>query len=143
MNKRGFTLLEMLVATAIMGIAVVGLLSNISTSLNNASRLTDYDRAALAAKRKMDELLLDSRLPKSKVLEGPLEPSAFGGLEGGWRARLTTFETPPQAGPGTAVLDRLELEIWWRSGAKRRSLTLDGYRRSIVPRPGAAGAAGE
>ena len=143
MNNRGFTLLEMLVATFIMGVAVVGLLSNISTSLNNAGRLTDYDRAALAAKRKMDELLLDSRLPKSTLLEGSLGPAAFGGLEGGWRARLTTFETPPQAGPGTAVLDRLELEIWWTSGAKRRSLTLDGYRRSAVLRPGVAGVAGQ
>ncbi len=61
MKPRGFTLLEMLVATAIMGIAVVALLANISTSMQNASRLTDYDRAALLAKRKMDELLLDGR----------------------------------------------------------------------------------
>ncbi len=61
MKSRGFTLLEMLVATLIMGIAVVALLSNISTSLRHASRVTDNDRAALAAKRKMDELLLDTR----------------------------------------------------------------------------------
>ena len=59
----GFTLLEMLVATVIMGMAVVGLLSNISTSLQHASRLIEHDRAALAARRTMDELLVDSRLP--------------------------------------------------------------------------------
>jgi type II secretion system protein I len=42
MNRRGFTLLEVLVATVIMATAVIALLSNLSTSLNNAARLTDF-----------------------------------------------------------------------------------------------------
>jgi general secretion pathway protein I len=132
MKTRGFTLLEMLVATLIMGIAVVGLLSNISTSLSTAGRLTDYDRAALVAKRKMDELLLDSRLPRFDVVEGRFDSATAGGLQGGWRARLTPFEMPPQAAPGTHVLDRLELEIWWMSGQKRRRLVLEAFRRSVI-----------
>lgn len=142
MKSRGFTLLEMLVATLIMGVAVVGLLSSISTSLRNAGRLTDYDRAALAAKRKMDELLLDSRLPKLAVIEGRFDP-ATEGMEGGWRARLAPFEMPPRAGPGTAILERLELEIWWMSGERRRSLTLEGFRRSVIEAPGAGPGGGQ
>ena len=128
MNRRGFTLLEMLVATVIMGIAVVGLLSNISTSLSTAARLTDYDRAALVARTKMDELLLDSRLPRLTVIEGKFDPALASGLEGGWRARLSPFESPPAAGPGTTILDRWELEGWWLSGGARRSQQLDAYR---------------
>ena len=142
MKDRGFTLLEMLVATFIMGIAVVGLLSNISTSLNSAGRLTDYDRAALAAKRKMEELLLDSQLPRLTLIQGRLEPAALGGLEGGWSARLTSFEMPPRAGPSTPVLDQLELEIWWLNGVQKRTLTLEGYRRTVIRQPGATGGAG-
>ena len=38
-GKRGFTLLEMIVATTIMGIAVAGLMSGISSSTRNAARL--------------------------------------------------------------------------------------------------------
>jgi len=49
MRRRGFTLLEMLVASAIMGIAVTALLASLSASLHNAARLTEYDRAALLA----------------------------------------------------------------------------------------------
>ena len=55
-RNRGFTLLEVMVATTIMAIAVVGLLSSLSASLRNAARLTDNDRSALLARRKMDEL---------------------------------------------------------------------------------------
>jgi general secretion pathway protein I len=123
MKRRGFTLLEMLVATALMGIAVVALLANISTSMQNASRLTDYDRAALLARRRMDELLLDSRLPKLATFSGEFDQRS------GWRARLTPFEMPPNAAPGAAALERLELEIWWTSGEKRRTVALEGFRR--------------
>jgi len=137
MNNRGFTLLEMLVATLIMGIAVVGLLSNISTSLSTASRLTDYDRAALVARHKMDELLLDSRLPRAARIEGRLDPAAANGLTGGWAATISQFEAPPNIRPGVTVLDRVELEIWWMSGPRKRALRLEAYRPFVIPPPGA------
>jgi general secretion pathway protein I len=135
MRSRGFELREMLVATLIMGIAVVGLLANISASLGNAARLTGYDRAALLARQKMDELLLDQRLPKSVRFEGRFDPALTGGAEAGWRAQLTPFEAPPDARPGTEVLERLELEIWWMSGARRRTLALEGFRRGRLVAP--------
>jgi general secretion pathway protein I len=133
-RSRGFTLLEVLVATTIMAVAVVGLLSALSTSLRNASRLTDYDRAALIARRKMDELLLDQRLPRFASVEGKWDRAAAG-VEGGWRAMVSPFEAPPRAGPGTMVLDRVQLEVWWLSGERRRTFTLEGFRRGVI-RPG-------
>jgi general secretion pathway protein I len=135
MGTRGFTLLEMLVATLIMGIAVVGLLANISASLGNATRLTAYDRAALLARQKMDEMLLDQHLPKFVPLEGGFDPALTGGAEAGWRAQITPFEVPPAARPGTEILERLELEIWWMSGGKRRTLALEGFRRGRFAAP--------
>jgi type II secretory pathway pseudopilin PulG len=113
-------LLEMLVATAIMAIAVVGLLSSLQTSMRNASRLTGHDRAAVMAREKMQELLLDRTLP----------PDVSGD---NWRARVSLFEAPPNAGPGASVLERVELEVWWQDGSRRRSLQLEGYRRNIIP----------
>ena len=49
-NQRGFTLLEVLVAAAIMGIAVAGVLSGLASAGRNASRLTQYDRAVVLVK---------------------------------------------------------------------------------------------
>jgi prepilin-type N-terminal cleavage/methylation domain-containing protein len=132
MNKQGFTLLEMLVATFIMGVAVVGLLSNISTSLRVASKLTDYDRAALLAKRKMDELLIAPRLPKLAPFGDRFDPDVSGGIESGWQARLTMFELPPQPAPGMAALERLELQVWWMSGGARRTVSLEAFRRTTL-----------
>lgn len=133
MKRRGFTLLEMLVATTIMGIAVVGLLAALSTSLRNAARLTEADRIALLARRQMDALLLDPRLPRFTVFGGEFDSAISGGLPAGWRARLTPLETPPGAGPGAAALERLELEIWWEpEPEKRKSFRLEAYRRGVV-----------
>jgi general secretion pathway protein I len=135
MRQRGFTLLEVMVATLIMGIAVVGLMSGISQSLRNADRVTDYDRAALLARSKMDDLLLNYQLPKGTVLTGEFDPVLLGGRQGGWRAKITTFEMPTKPAPGGEILERVELEIWWQNGPDRRRFNLEAFRSNIV-RPG-------
>ena len=129
-GKRGFTLLEVMVATTVMGIAVVTLMAGLSTSVRNASRLTDYDRVALLARAKMDALLVDPTLPLATVMEESLDPVLLGGARGGWRAQMTPFETTPSPVPGALGLDRVQLEIWWMSGNQRRSFGLEGFRRA-------------
>lgn len=132
MRERGFTLLEVLVATLIMGLAVVALLSSISTSLHNAARVTEYDRVALVARAQMDALLLNRRLPWYTVTAGGFDPALMGGRESGWRARVTPFEMPLSHGVGASVLERIELEVWWMDGLERRTFTLDAFRRKIL-----------
>jgi general secretion pathway protein I len=127
-SASGFTLLEVLVATLILGIAVVGLLSNITTSMRNAARITDYDRATMVAKRKMEELLTDRSLPRNVTLQGPVDPILMGGHPAGWHGRLSLFEAPPNVAQATLVLDRLELELWWGPEENRRSVFLESFR---------------
>ncbi len=134
-RDRGFTLLELLVATAVMGIAVVGLLSSISSSLNLASRLTARDRSVLLARKKMGELLVDYKLPQGAPLEGMFEPIETGGVETGWRARLTPFEAPPEAQPGNDIIERIELQIWWATPNGPRTFSLEGFRRGKMGGP--------
>ena len=121
-----------MVATVIMAVAMVGLLSGLTGSLRNAARLTDYDRAVQLARLRMNELLIDQRLPRDAVVNGEFDPSQSGGLDAGWRARLSNFERPASPGAGDIAIERVELEIWWMSGGQRRTFTLDAYRPHVL-----------
>lgn len=141
-RRCGFTLLEVLVATLIMGVAVAGLLGALRASLSNAARLSESQRAAALARRQMDALLATRGLPKGEPVEGTFPREETGGVEAGWRARVTPFEgmvLKPGDVPvtGSWILDRIELEVWWIQDGARRSLKLASYRRNYM-RPGDA-----
>ena len=139
-TRAGFTLLEVLVATVIMGIAVAGLIAGLSQSVHNASRLGDYDRAAMLARTKLNDLLLENDLPFNGTVSGLFDKEQSGGVASGWQASLRPFEGPPNAGPGTMILQEINLQIWWLPASpgtnpSRRTIQLAGYRQARIPRP--------
>ena len=131
-SQAGFTLLEVMVAMLIMGLAIVGLLSNLHVSVRNTTQLTGYDRATIFAQHKMDELLSSSSLPNFQLIRGPFDPGNGDPQSGGWQALARPWEYPPNAGAGEHCLQRVELEIFWNTGDRRRSFTLEGFRDSIL-----------
>jgi general secretion pathway protein I len=133
-QQRGFTLLEVLVASLIMGIAVTGLLAAISTSMRNASRLTSYDRALILARQKMDELIVAVNPPTGVLFQGEWPAEVPGQTPTGWKAIITNYDVPPQATPGTEILQRVQLDILWQDGDKQKSFQIEGYRRGVIPR---------
>jgi type II secretion system protein I len=134
--RAGFTLLEVLVATVIMGVAVAGLLVGLAQSVKNASRLADYDRAVMLARTEMNDLLLDVNLPFDGSVDGGFTAEQSGGMASGWTAGLKPYDVPPNAGPGTVVLQEIALEVWWepRSGV-RHTMHLASYRPARIPEP--------
>ena len=137
MNRAGYTLLEVLVATVIFGIAAVGILSALSTATRNAYRITERDRAVLLARGKMDELLSTPRLPKDLPMEGLWDPTLTGRIPCGWAADVSTFEAGPQS-EGEDALERLQLRVWCGTGDNRRSFDLVGYRRDALTKADAS-----
>ena len=131
-KRLGFTLLEMLVATTIMGVAIAGLMSGLSNSTRNAARLRDYDRAVQLSRLRMNDLLADMRLPRNVNLEGQFAREITGGLIAGWRAQVTKAERSPSPAPGDFTLDRIQLEVWWMNGDRRRTMQLESYRRRTL-----------
>jgi general secretion pathway protein I len=80
--RRGFTLLEVLVATMVLGIAVVIVMQLFSGGLDQAKRAEDYTRAVFHARAKMEEFLLDPP-------PGPV--SEQGEFDDGYRWALETL----------------------------------------------------
>jgi type II secretion system protein I len=132
--RAGFTLLEVLVATVIMGVAVTALIVGLSQSVKNANRLADYDRAVMLARTKMNDLLLDVNLPFDGRVNGVFPADQAGGIASGWQAALKPFDVPPNAGPGMPVLQQIGLEIWWQPPTGgRRTMYLESYRPARIP----------
>jgi len=150
----GFTLLEVMVATTIMAIAVTALLGGLTQSLHNAARVQERERVTALAKQQMNEILLEPVLPHARELQGEWLPAMLGpGLRGGWRARVSPLmlvqpmmpmapvmpftrvrpELAPAPSPGP-VLDHIEFEAWWSAddGRTRRTLTLEAFKRGTL-----------
>jgi general secretion pathway protein I len=127
-RTHGFTLLEMIVATLIMAIAVVGLLGSISGAVRNAARLRDYDRVVQLGRLRMNDILADPAAP----LTGTFDADLTGGLSAGWAAQIAPFEAPPTPVPGAIALDHVRLEIWWMTADQRRTFTMEGLRTRVL-----------
>jgi len=128
--RRGFTLLEMLVASAIMAAAVVGLMAGLAGTTRNAARLRNYDRVVQLGRLRMNDLLADQRIQGSTG--GAFPPELVGGLTAGWTANVAKVEEGPDAIAGNFALDRVLLEIWWVESGQRRNYTLEAYRHRII-----------
>ena len=122
-TRGGFTLLEVIVATALMGIAVVGLMSLVSQSLGNAARVRQYDRAAMLARTQMDALLTMKPLPIERPMGGDFDATS------GWEALVEPWEVPGGAPPGSSMLVRIGLTVWWQADGERKTVAMDGFRR--------------
>ena len=75
---------------------------------------------------------LTRRLPRFTPIQGQLTPLTDAGLAGGWTATVSPFDVPPAVQPGIAILERVECEVWWMDGDRRRSFKVEGYKRSIL-----------
>src|SRR5690606_14118284 len=125
---------EVMVAGLVMAIAVVGLLSAISTSLNNASRLSEHDHAALLARRQMEQLL-SMRLTPGQAYGGVFPPAQSGDMRAGWHAVVEPFEANA-FGMSNGVLNRIVLEVWWESSGQRRTMRVETLRAVVPTNPG-------
>ncbi len=119
--QRGFTLMEVLVATAIMGIAVAALMSGFSGSLRNMGRAQGYERALLLGREQLNRMLVEGAKPG--LWHGRWDDGTR------WEAQVERWD--PQARkqrprdqelPPVAVI---RLTVFWKGSTGEKSVTLE------------------
>ncbi|HEY7678901.1 MAG TPA: prepilin-type N-terminal cleavage/methylation domain-containing protein [Terriglobia bacterium] len=138
-KQAGFTLLEVLVATAIVGTAVAALLSLLSGALGNVRRLQAPEQALLLARSQLNEALIRSDRGRSAEPVLRLDQKIDGRWDEQyrWEMQATRFRSSPQPVPGEAILVRITCDVFWISRTGERKLTLETYQIWEEPAPGA------
>ena len=122
MNRRafrgqgGFTLLEVLIATSILAIAVVVVIQLFSANLRGISLSDDYVSAVVKAHIKMREVL-----DNGDFSEGVLSETT----DDGYRIDITMTEALTERTETLPVkLFEIDLVIFWEDGIREKSYTL-------------------
>lgn len=119
LNQRqaGFTLLEVLVALSILGIALTVILQIFSADLRNIKKAADYDEASARAA---------ARLRSIVEYEMPDKPASWTeNLQGGCTVAVSVDDYLQDRTDNLRVkMMQIELTIQWPDGKKTKSLTL-------------------
>ena len=115
-SSNGFTLLEVLVALAILGIAVVVVFQLFSADLRAISVSGDYVTAASRAEAKMREILTDDNLSEKSWTET---------TDDGYVVEASVSKVMEKRTENLQV-EMLEIDVTlkWASGSKDKSITL-------------------
>lgn len=120
--EKGFTLIEVLIASAILGLAFVAVVSVMSQSLRNISRVQVHEQVLLHAREQMTELLV----------QRPLVPGHFSGRWSDgyrWQADVIPEENPAltslSSNSSAYALYRIHLQISWGNEEHPSSYVLE------------------
>ncbi len=125
--ERGFTLIEVLVAAAVLGITASALFGLFSKSLFNIARVEDLHRYELAAENVMNRVLLLPTLPGGGEANGILD-------ENGARWNVTVHPWAPAdltSKPAEAIL-RVAVSVTWPGRSIPRTIQMEALKPAQI-----------
>src|SRR4030042_4685923 len=115
-SSKGFTLIEVLVAMALLGIAITVVLQLFSANLSAISASGDYISASTKAAAKMREILADDSLSEKSLSEV---------TDDGYRIEVSITDAIEERTENLQIkLLQIDLTIHWTKGKKDKSITL-------------------
>lgn len=107
LGNSGFTLMEVLVGMAILGIVYATLFSLLSTSLRNLDRIEEQGELARRAQAKLNELV-------QQVSQGEASVPLSGQLDGKyqWNAQVKTFDQVEDSAKASIEVSLVRLSIY-------------------------------
>lgn len=126
-NRRGFTLIEVLVAAAVLGITATALFGVLSRSLFNLRTIEDRHRYELAAQGLMNRVLLLPALPAGGQAAGSLDD-----MGGHWTIQIRPWAPPSlEKEPKEAVL-RVDVAVTWPGRTVQHSIAFEALKAGKV-----------
>lgn len=119
-SERGFTLVEALIAFAILAVTLVTLYGVFGTSATALTRATKFEHAVLLAQSKLEEV--DSIRAVPTILEGSFEGTGYS-----WRIQMLAEQAPepPEFAVSPLRAQRLKLTVAWAENGRRREIALE------------------
>lgn len=121
-HAAGFTLLEVLVAVAIVATALVAFMGLHLHSLDATIRAQDLTTAVLLAQGKMATM---GEFPERGEARGKFEGPELERFQ--WSTVVTEHTLDALAGGQTVTVRRLEVTVYWVDGQQTRHYTLEAY----------------
>jgi general secretion pathway protein I len=121
-DAAGFTLLEVLVAVAIVAIVLVTFMGLHLRSLDAAIRAQDLTTAVLLAQAKMATM---GEFPDTGEEQGKFEGPELERFQ--WSTAVTEHILDALEGGQTVTVRRLEVTVYWADGQQTRHYTLEAY----------------
>lgn len=118
----GFTLLEVLVAVAIVAIALVTFMGLHLRSLDATIRAQDLTTAVLLAQAKMATM---GEFPDAGEEQGKFEGLELERFQ--WSTAVTEHTLDAVDGGQSVNVRRLEVTVFWADGQQTRHYTLEAY----------------
>jgi prepilin-type N-terminal cleavage/methylation domain-containing protein len=120
MGVRGFTLLEIIVALALVAIAVVVAIQLFSANLRAIASSEGHVKAAANAEAVMRSIITDEDFPNSAATAGTLDI---------YRYETSATKIDEERNSALNVdLYRVDVGISWREGTRDKSITLSGLK---------------
>lgn len=126
-GQRGYTLIEVVVAFALLAFAMTMLLGSLTNATKQVRSSSDFGRAALHAQTLLDQAGVGEALAPGQR-DGDLEDGRYH-----WEMNVTPFRDPtvPPGQPqilGAPQLLQLDLTLHWGKGDPRETLRLQSLR---------------
>jgi general secretion pathway protein I len=116
MRARGFTLIEMLAAVAVLATAMAAILSGMARYADNAGHLRARTMAVWVAHNRLTEIELDRAWPDEGKSDGEME---MAGLK--WKWEVEVQKTPDP------TLRRIEIWVLPQRGGRSEAPTLTAF----------------
>ncbi|HUJ18081.1 MAG TPA: prepilin-type N-terminal cleavage/methylation domain-containing protein [Nitrospirota bacterium] len=125
-RSRGFTLLEVMVAVAIMAMVLVTLIGVKNRSMEDVLLAEHMTTATLLAKREMTDMLQNrANLPKENESEGEFKEEEYKDYT--WKKTIAPLTIETGTGTLPVTIKELKVAVLWKEGGRDESVELVSY----------------